>query len=326
MKAIVCEKYGPPNVLQLKEVETLSPEEGEVLVKIHAASVNYGDAVLVSGKPFISRLMGYGLFNPKYAILGGDVAGHIEVAGGNTTLFHPGDAVFGDIGGCGFGAYAEYVSVPETALTAKPTNLTFEQAAAVPQAAVVALQGLRDRGQIQPGQRVLINGASGGVGTFAVQIARALGTDVTGVCSARNQDMVRSIGAERVIDYTQEDFTQSSERYDLIFDIVADRPISAYMRVLTARGVYVACAFNPAALFVGPLLSRQGGKQARSLIHKPNPHDLLLLKELIEAGQVVPVIDRCYPLAEVGEAMRHIKGSHTGKVVIAIAQNGKGGS
>ena len=322
MKAMVCEKYGLPDVLQLKEVETPAPGEGEVLVKIRAASINYGDAVLVSGKPLISRLMGYGLFKPKYAILGGDVAGQVEAVGRNTTLFHPGDKVFGDLGGCGFGAYAEYVCVPETALTKMPANLTFEQAAAVPQAAVVALQGLRDRGQIQAGKRVLINGASGGVGTFAVQIARALGAEVTGVSSARNLEMVRSIGAARVIDYTREDFTQNGERYDLIFDIVANRPISAYMQSLTATGIYVACAFNPAALFMGSLISKKGGKQARSLIHKPNSLDLAYMKELIEAGKVTPVIDRHYTLPQLSEAMQYLKGSHHGKVVIAVAQNG----
>ena len=277
---------------------------------------------LVSGKPFISRLMGYGLLEPKYKILGTDIAGQVEAAGGSTTRFQPGDEVFADISECGFGAFAEYAAVPEKAITLKPANLTFEQAAAVPQAAAVALQGLRDQGQIQPGQKVLINGASGGVGTFAIQIAKAFGAEVTGVCSSRNMDRLRSIGADHVIDYTQEDFTQNEQRYDLIFDIVANRPISDYLRVLNPNGKYVACAFNPASLFIGPFISKTGNKKVRSLIHKPKVEDLALLKELIETGKVVPVIDRCYPLSEIAEAMRYLKaGRHYGKVVITVKEN-----
>jgi NADPH:quinone reductase-like Zn-dependent oxidoreductase len=321
MKAIVCTQYGPPDVLELRDVEKPVPKEGEVLVKIQAASLNYGDSVLVKGKPFISRLMGYGLLKPKYEILGTDIAGRVEAVGANAKLFQPGDEVFGDISECGFGAFAEYISVPETALTLKPANLTFEQAAAVPQAAIVALQGLRDHGDIQPGHKVLINGASGGVGTFAVQIAKSFGAEVTGVCSKRNMDLVRSLGAEHVIDYTQEDFTQNGERYDLIFDIVANRSVSDYMRVLSPQGRYVACAFNATSLFLGPLISKKDGKKASSLVHKPNPEDQVLMKGLLEDGKVLPVIDRCYPLSEVPEAMRYLEGGgHLGKVVISVGK------
>ncbi len=322
MKAIVCTKYGPPDILKLKEVEKPTPKEKEVLIKVHAASVNYGDSVLVKGKPFISRLMGYGLLKPKYSILGTDIAGQVEAVGGNVKQFQPGEDVFGDISECGFGAFAEYVSVPEKALTLKPINVTFEQAAAVPQAAVVALQGLRDKGQIRSGQKVLINGASGGIGTFAVQIAKSFGARVTGVCSTRNLDMVRSIGADQVIDYTQEDFTQGEQQYDLIFDIVANRSISDYMRALSPRGNYVACAFNPTSLFLGPLLSKKGSKQVSSLIHKPNYKDQVFMKELLEAGKVAPIIDRRFPLSDVPEALRYLeKGHPQGKVVITVAHN-----
>jgi NADPH:quinone reductase-like Zn-dependent oxidoreductase len=324
MKAIICTEYGPPDVLLLQEVGKPAPAAGEVLVKIHAASINYGDTVLVKGKPFISRLMGYGFLKPKYKILGTDIAGQVEAVGGNTKQFQPGDEVFGDISECGFGAFAEYVSVPENALTLKPANLTFEQAAAVPQAAVVALQGLRDVGRLRLGQQALINGASGGVGSFAVQISKAFGAEVTGVCSNRNLDMVRSIGADHVIDYTQEDFTQNEPRYDLVFDIVVNHTLSDYLRVLKPEGSYVACAFNPTSLFIGPVISKTGNKKVSSLIHKPAVKDLVFIKELIEAGKVVPVIDRCYPLDEIPQAMRFLeRNQHRGKVVITVAHDGK---
>lgn len=322
MKAIVCTKYGPPDiVLQLKEVEKPTPKDNEVLVKIYAASVNYGDGILVRGKPFLVRLMGMGLLKPKNTILGTDIAGQVEAVGRNVKQFQSGDEVFGDIGACGFGAFAEYVSIPENALTLKPVNMTYEEAAAVPQAAVVALQGLR-KGQIQPAQKVLINGASGGIGTFAVQIAKSFGTEVTGVCSTRNLDMVRSIGADHVIDYTQEDFTQKEQRYDLILDIVANRSTSDYKRALSPKGVYVAIAPNPSAMLLGSLISMTGSKKVTSLKAKPNVNDLVYVKELIEAGKIVPVIDRRYPLSEVAEAMRYLEeGHHQGKVVITVEHN-----
>jgi len=317
MKAIVYEKYGPPeDVLELKEVEKPTPKDNEVLVKVYASSICWADNALVRGKPFIARLSS-GLLKPKHTIPGIDIAGRVEAVGRNVKQFQPGDEIFGDIGDCGFGAYAEYVSVPENALALKPVNITYEEAAAVPQYAVVALQGLRDKEQIQHGQKVLINGASGGVGTFAVQIAKSYGAEVTGVCSTRNLDMVRSIGADHVIDYTQEDFTQSEQRYDLILDIVANRSISDYTRALTLKGNYVAVAFN-----VRALISLTGSKRVSQLSHEPNVKDLVFMKELIEAGKVVPVIDSCYPLSEVAEALRYYGEGHpSGKVVITVEDN-----
>ena len=225
MKAIVYTKFGPPEVLQLKEVEKPTPKDTEVLIEVHAASVNYGDWSFVRGKPFLVRLIGAGLLKPKNSVLGADIAGRVEAVGTNAKRFQPGDEVFGDLSGCGWGGFAEYACASESALALKPVNLTFEEAAAVPMAADVALQGLRDAGQIQPGKRVLINGASGGIGTFAVQIAKSFGAEVTGVCSTRNASLVRSIGADHVIDYTQEDFTKSGQRYDLILDIVANTTV-----------------------------------------------------------------------------------------------------
>jgi len=321
MKAIVYTEYGPPDVLQLKEVEKPTPKDDEVLVQVHAASVNQGDAYIVRGEPVLFR-PSYGFPGPKHRIPGGDVAGRIEAVGRDVKQFQPGDEVFGDIGECGFGAFAEYVSAPETALVLKPANITFEEAAAVSQAAIVALQGLRDKGQIHPGQKVLINGASGGVGTFAVQIAKSFGAEVTGVCSTRNLELVRSIGADQVIDYTQEDFTTGGQHYDLIFSIVANRSVSEYMRALRPKGIYVSCAISPVALLLGPLISMFGSKKVVQLSHSPDVKDLVFMKELLEAGKVVPVIDRRFPLSEVAEAVRHYEQGHPqGKVVITVAGN-----
>jgi len=321
MKAIVYTKYGPPDVLQLKEVEKLTPKEDEVLVKVQAASVNYSDWAFVRGKPFLVRLMGVGLLKPKITILGADIAGRVEAVGRNVKQFQPSDEVFGDISGCGWGGFAEYVSVPENALALKPANMTFEEAAAVPQAAVVALQGLRDKGQIQPGQKVLINGASGGNGTFAVQIAKSFGAEVTGVCSTRNLGMVRSIGADQVIDYTQEDFTKSGQHYDLIFDIAAYRSILDYKRVLSPRGIYVLAGGSIARILQA---SMTGGKKMTNFLAKPNQKDLIFIKELLEAGKVVPFIDRRYPLSEVADAVRYYGEGHPqGKVVITVEPNNK---
>jgi len=320
MKAIVYTEYGPPeDVLELKEVEKPIPKDNEVLVDICAASVNYCDWSFVRGKPFLVRLIGAGLLKPSNAILGADIAGRVEAVGRNVRQYKPGDEVFGDTSESGFGGFAEFVSVPEDALALKPANMTFEEAAAVPQAATVALQGLRDEGQIQPGQEVLINGASGGIGTFAVQIAKNFGAEVTGVCSTRNLDLVRSIGADQVIDYTQEDFTQSEQRYDLILDIVANRSVSDYVRALSPTGHYVAIAFNPSSLFLGPLISMTGSKKVGSLSAKPTVKDLVYMKELLEAGKVAPVIDRRYPLSEVAEAVRYYGERHAqGKVVVTV--------
>ncbi|HUW10965.1 MAG TPA: NAD(P)-dependent alcohol dehydrogenase [Anaerolineae bacterium] len=328
MRAVVYTKYGPPEVLQLREVEKPALMEDEVLVKVHAASVNYADCSFVRGKPFLVRLIGAGLLKPRNTILGSDIAGRVETVGGKVMQFQPGDEVFGDISDRGMGGFAEYVSVPEDALVPKPASMTFEAAAAVPMAAVVALQGLRDEGQIQPGQKVLINGASGGIGTFAVQIAKSFGADVTGVCSTRNLDMVRSIGADQVIDYTQEDFTQNEQHYDLILDIVANRSASDYMRALSPKGVCVLVGYSSPAvmfriMFQGRGTSKTGSRKVVSLAAKPSRKDLVFVKELLEAGKVVPIVDRLYPVSEVAEAIRHYGERHAqGKVVVTVEHNG----
>ena len=322
MKAIVYTKYGPPDVLQLKEVEKPTPKDDEVLVKIHAASANAGDWHNLKGEPFLVRL-GSGLLTPKNKILGADVAGRVEAVGGNVKRFQTGNEVFGDISRCGYGAFAEYVCVSENALALKPASITFEEAAAVPAAAVTALQGLRDKGQIQPGQNVLVNGASGGVGTFAVQIAKSFGAEVTGVCSTRNLDLVRSIGADQVIDYTREDFTKNRERYSLILDTAGYRSISDYKRALSPKGIYVRVGGSTAhyfqTMFLGPWLSMTGSKKMGNFLVKPNKKDLEFMKDLLEASKVVPVIDRRYLLSEVPEAIRYLEEGHTqGKLVITV--------
>ncbi len=320
MKAMVFTEYGPPDVLKLQEVERPAPNEDQVLVKVHAASVVWADLAFVKGEPFMSRLAS-GLREPRHKIPGMDMAGRVEAVGRKAKQFRPGDEVFGDLSRCGYGAFAEYVAVPEGELALKPANIPFEEAATLPQAALVALQGLRDKGQIQPGQKVLINGASGGNGTFAVQIAKSFGAEVTGVCSARNLDLVRSLGADQVIDYTQEDFTQGGQRYDLMFDIVGNRSVSDCMRALRPKGTYVACAFSPVALLLGPLISMLGSKKVVQLSHSPDVEDLAFVKELVEAGKVVPVIDKRYQLSEVGEALRNYEDGHAqGKVVITVAR------
>jgi len=323
MKAIVYTKYGPPEVLQLKEVEKPIPKDNEVLVKVHASSVNYADWGLLRGKPFLIRLMEFGPLKPKNKILGADVAGRVEAVGRNVKQFQPGNEVFGDISACGWGGFAEYVSVPENALALKPANISFEEAAAVPLAAVTALQGIRDKGQIQPEQKVLINGASGGVGTFAVQIAKSFGAEVTAVCSTRNLDMARSIGADQVIDYTQEDFTQNGQRYDLIIAANGYHSISDYKRALSPEGIYVCTGGSMTQIFqsmlLGPLMSMTGSKKMGNLAAKSNKKDLVFMKELLEVGKVVPVIDRHYPLSEVAEALGYLGEGHAqGKVVITM--------
>ena len=320
MKAIVYTEYGSPDVLQFKDVEKPAPNKVEVLVKVHAASANPADWHLMRAEPFLARLAN-GLLKPKNTKLGADLAGRVEAVGGNVTQFQVGDDVFGEMPLNELGGFAEYVCAPERLLALKPAGMTFEQAAAVPLAAFTALQGLRDKGQIQPGQRVLINGASGGVGTFAVQIAKSFGTGVTGVCSTRNLDMVRSIGADHVIDYTQEDFTQTGQRYELIFDAVGNRSVSAYKRALSHDGICSVAGFTSLSrLFQIMLL---GGKKVGMMkTAKANKEDLDFIKELLEAGKVVPVIDRCYPLAETSEAIRYLETGHArGKVVITVAHN-----
>ncbi|MFN2208580.1 MAG: NAD(P)-dependent alcohol dehydrogenase [Candidatus Promineifilaceae bacterium] len=327
MKAIVYEEYGSPAVLELKEVDKPTPKDDEVLIKIHAAAVTAGDAIVLEGKPFVTRFA-TGLLKPRNTIPGKEMAGRVEVVGENVTQFQPGDEVYGDLSVAGWGAFAEYVAVPENAVALKPANLTFEQAAAVPESAVVALQGLRDKGKIQPGQKVLINGASGGVGTYAVQIAKAFGAEVTAVCSSRNTDMVRSIGADYVIDYTQQDFTQNGHRYDLILAANGYHPISDYRRALSPEGIYVATGGSMAqslqATMIGPLITMTGSKKMGGMLVKPNQDDLIFLKELFESGKVVPVIDRCYPLSEIADAFRYIGEGHAqGKVVITVEQNSR---
>ncbi len=319
MKAIVYTKYGPPDVLQLQEIEKPSPKENEVLVKVHAASANALDWRQFTLPLIVVRMMRAGLHEPKDKSLGGDVAGRVEAVGGNVKRFQPGDEVFG----IGRGAFAEYVCTSEDKLVRKPANVSFEAAATVPIAALTALQGLRDHGKIQRGQKVLINGAGGGVGTFAVQIAKSFGADVTAVCSTRNQDVARSIGADHVIDYTKEDFTKSEQRYDLILGINGYHSIFEYRRALKPNGIYVWIGGSLAQFFqvlpLGPLLSRLGNRKMQGMMTRPNQEDLVFLKELLETGKVVPVIDRRYPLAGVAEAIKYlVEGHPRGKVVIVV--------
>ncbi len=326
MKAIVYQEYGSPDVLRLQEVERPTLKDDQVLIRVHAASVNARDWHLLTADVFLVRLMGGGLLKPKYTILGSDIAGRVEAIGRNVKQFQPGDEVFGDISASGDGGFAEYVSVPESALAQKPANLSFEQAAAVPLAAVTALQGLRDKGQIQSGHKVLINGASGGVGTFAVQIAKSLGAQVTAVCSTRNLDLARSLGADHVVEYTKEDFTQNGQQYELILAVNGYHPISAYKRALTPKRIYVMAGSSTAQIFqamlMGSWMSKNENKKMGGLSAKPNQKDLAFMKGLLEAGQVVPVIDRRYPLSEVPEALRYFgKGHAKGKVVITVEQN-----
>jgi NADPH:quinone reductase-like Zn-dependent oxidoreductase len=320
MKAIVYEKYGPPDVLKLKEVEKPTPKEDEVLIKVHAASINDWDWGLLRGKPFVNRLMA-GFPKPKkIKILGCDIAGRVEVVGNKVKRFKAGDDVFGDISGCGFGGFAEYVCASEDALTLKPAEMTFDEAAAIPQAGILALQGLRHKGHIQPGQKVLINGAGGGAGTFAIQIAKSFGTHVTGVDSTVKLEKMRSLGAEHVIDYTKEDFTKNGKVYNLILDLMGYHHFFDYKRSLNPRGTYVMVGGSSALfykiLFLGALVSMTGLKKMEILMHKPNK-DMDHMIELFEAGKVKPVIDRVYPLSETAEAMRYFgSGKHVGKVVI----------
>jgi len=322
MKAIVYHKYGSPDVLRLKDIQKPTPSDDEVLIKVHAASVNPLDWHFLRGTPLLARV-GRGLLKPKNTILGAEIAGRVEAVGRNVKQFQPGDEVFGGTFESGLGGFAEYVCAPENVLALKPASITFEEAATVPVTALTALQGLRDKGQIQPGQRVLINGASGGVGTFAVQIARSFGAEVTAVCSTRNLDMARSIGANHVIDYTQEDFTQNGQRYDLIIDNVGNPSVYTryYKRSLSPRGI---CVLNAGSyflqLFLGPWLSITGSNKIGIFTsYSTKKEDLIFMKELIEAGKVVPVIDRRYPLSEVAEAIRYLEEGHArGKVIITV--------
>lgn len=318
MKAVVQNNYGSPDVLEVKEIDKPVIKENEVLVRVIAASLNAGDVFSMIGSPWLVKLM-IGFPRPKNHVLGWDLAGRVEAVGDKVTRFRPGDEV---IGACS-GAFADYVSAGEDRLALKPTTLTFEQAAAVPTAGITALQGLRDAGKVRPGQKVLINGASGGVGTFAVQIAKALGAEVTGVCSTRNVDMVRSLGADRVIDYTQEDFAQGDQRYDLILDNAASRSFSDLRRVLAPQGFIIPNSGHGGMSYVikAFVLSPIMPQQTKPLTTTPNGKDLTVLKELIEAGKVVTVIDRTYPLHEIREAFHYLLKEHArGKVVITMAE------
>lgn len=302
MKAVISKKYGSPDVLAVTEVDKPLPGDDQVLVKIHAASLNYGNLVLLKGKPFLAGLA-FGLFKPKYAIPGGDIAGMVEAVGKNVKQFQPGQEVFGDLSASGWGGFAEYVSVPEVILALKPANITFEEAAAVPMAAVTALQGLRDKGKIHARQKVLINGASGGVGTFAVQIAKSFGAEVTGVCSTRNLEILRSIGADHVIDYTKEDFTENGQKYDLIIGANGHHSMAAYKRSLNPNGTFVHVGGSGAQLFqimtVGSFYSLLGNKKMSSLLQKQNQNDLIFIKKLLEDGKVKSVIDQTFKMSEI---------------------------
>jgi NADPH:quinone reductase-like Zn-dependent oxidoreductase len=323
MKAVVHTKYGPPDVLEIIDVEKPVPKENEVLVKIHAASVNAYDWHMLTADIFLMRLMGEGLLKPKHTRLGADIAGRVEAIGKEVTQFQHGDEVYGEIGGSESGGFAEYAATPERAIALKPANLSFEEAAAVPMAGMTALQGLRDAGQIQAGQKVLVNGASGGVGTFALQLAKVFGAEVTAVCSPRNLDQARSLGADHVIDYTKKDFTQNGQQYDLILAANGYHPLSAYKRALAPQGIYVMAGGTAAQIFqamlLGSLYSQKGGKKMGGVSAKTSQSDLVILKELLEAGKIVPVIDRRYPLSETAEALRYLGAGHArAKVVITV--------
>jgi NADPH:quinone reductase-like Zn-dependent oxidoreductase len=320
VKAIVYTKYGQPDVLQINEVAKPTPTDDEVLIKLHAVSVNRSDWEALTGKPLWARI--WGLRKPRRKILGSDIAGRVEAVGKNITQFQPGDEVFGDIL-ARLGGFAEYVCAREKSLAPKPAGMTFEEVAAIPQAAVIALQGIRDKGQVKPGQKVLINGAGGGAGSFAVQLARLYGAEVTGVDSAGKLDFMRSLGADHVIDRTRQDFTRNGKQYDFILDLAAYRTPFAYRRALRPDGSYYAVGGSVATflqiLILGPLIRRTSGKKIRVLVVQPNQKDLVHITELCEAGKIVPAIDRRFPLSEVPEALRYLGEGHVkGKVVINV--------
>ena len=321
MKAIVYHQYGPPDNLKLVEVEKPTPTDDQVLVKVHAVSINGSDKEGLIGKPFYVRMGG--LRKPGDPILGSDIAGRVEAAGKNHTQFKPGDEVYGEMGNY-HGGFAEYVCTRAKDWALKPASLTFEEAAAIPQGGVIALQGLRDKGKVQPRQRVLINGAGGSAGTFAIQLAKYYGAEVTGVDNTRKLDFMRSIGADDVVDYTREDFTRKRKQYDLILDLVAYRSAFSYLRALKPGGSCYFVGGSVATLFqillLGPLIKRMTDKNLRLLAVQRNREDLVQITELCQAGKIVPVIDRRYPLSQVPEAMRYVSdGRAKGKVVIIVA-------
>jgi NADPH:quinone reductase-like Zn-dependent oxidoreductase len=326
VKAIVRDTYGSADVLELTDIDKPEPGDDEVLLRVHAASVNPADWHILRGVPYIARMQ-FGLGKPKDRVLGCDVAGHIEAVGNNVTMLQPGEEVFGSPFMHGLGAFAEWVCISEDLLAPKPANLSFEQVAAVPLAALTALQALRGQGRIEPGYKVLIIGASGGVGTFAVQIAKSFDAEVSGVCSTRNLEMVRALGAEHVIDYTQEDFTHSGQKYDLIFQLAGTLSPSECRSALTSNGTLLISSGESEGSWIGPLdrvikalvLSPFVSQKMASFTVKPNREDLQLLKQFIEDGTITPVIDRTYPLAEVPEAIRYLEEGHAqGKVVISV--------
>jgi NADPH:quinone reductase-like Zn-dependent oxidoreductase len=322
MQAIVQDRFGPPDVLELREIDEPRVGDGDVLVRVRAASVNPADWYAITGTPWVVRPTA-GLRKPRTNRPGLDLAGEVAAVGGDVTGFKPGDEVFGT----GTGTLAEYVAVAEDALVAKPAKLSFEQAAAVPVAALTALQGLRDKGRVQPGQQVLINGASGGVGTFAVQLAKALGAEVTAVCSTRNVDAARSLGADRVLDYTREDFTRADGHYDLLLDVAGSRPWSACRRVLKPRAVLVLVGAPKGSRLLGPLghvakvslASLRASQKVVFFISKSTPEDLTTLRELLEAGAVTPVVERTYALRDAAHAFRYLSEGHArGKLVVTV--------
>jgi NADPH:quinone reductase-like Zn-dependent oxidoreductase len=319
MKAFIYEKYGPPETLRMAEEEKPGPQANEVLVRVVATSVNAADWHMVRGKPLFSRLT-LGLLRPKQRILGVDIAGEVEAVGSGATRFKPGDEVYANLLDHGYGGFAEYVSVPEGAVSLKPANLSFEEAAAVPMAAVTALQALRHHGEIQPGQKVLINGASGGVGSFAVQIAKSYGAEVTGVASTRNIDLVRSLGADHVVDYTTTDFTRSGERYDLIHDAVGNRSVGDLRDALAEDGKAAVTGFSSMAKMMG--VSLRGGKDIAAVKAKVTASDLELLTRLIEVGKIRPQIDRSSHFAEIPAAIAYVEAGHArGKVVVSVSSS-----
>jgi len=320
MKAIVYERYGSPDMLKLQEMPKPTPGAGEVLVKLHATALNAADWHMLRADPFLVRFEA-GLTAPKRRVLGADIAGQVEAVGAGVTQFRPGDEVYGEITSCGWGGFAEYVCARETCLAPKPANLTWEEAAAVPMAAMTALQALRDKANVQAGQSVLIHGAGGGVGTFAVQLAKVFGAEVTAVCGPRNIQRVRDLGADHVIDYTQQDFAQGGQQYDVILAVNGSRALTDYRRALRPGGQYVMIGGSTGqmfqALLLGPLFSLAGGRKMGNLLAHVSQQDLIYLRDLIEAGRITPIIDRCYPLEQVPDAMRYLEEGHAGgKIVI----------
>ena len=321
MKAVVYTRYGPPDVLRFTDVETPVPKDNEVLVKVHAVSLNASDWEVLRGEPLYSRIGG--LFRPRHHILGSDIAGRVEATGRNTTLFQPGDDVFADVLSY-MGGFAEYVCVPESALTRMPAGMTYEEAAALPQAGAIALQGIRDKGQVQPGQKVLINGAGGGSGMYAVQLAKLHGAEVTGVDTTEKLEFMRSLGADHVIDYTREDFTRTGRTYDVILDLAAHRSAFAFKGSLMPGGRYLYVGGSVATLLqvllIGPLIGRGQGKKIRLLAVRLGAQHLAPIVELCQAGKITTVIDRRYRLSEVPEALRYLGEGHAKGKVVVIAE------